>query len=232
MKSLVCLLSGIGMILFSCIKTEGNLKLEGKIIDESTLAKIPGREIIIQGLLPDNDKVIPVDAGQFSTDSSGTFKYKLRKIEDVRFYNFCIVGDSDYSSIVDRLSLFQLKKNAKYLSFSLNKLVDLTINIQKINKSASRDTIYLTWESNNVDFTTLYPYKVNNYGITDNTFAQLNYFGLRWIGESINSTVKTKVLADKLTIIHWELISNKTRKEITDTLFCKRDLAHVVSFEY
>lgn len=232
MKLLVYILSGIGLILFSCIKTEGNLKLEGKVFDEATLAKIPGREIIVQGLLPGNEKVIPIDAGRFSTDSSGTFKYTLKKIEDVRNYNFCIVGDSDYSSIVNKISLFQLKKNAKYLSFSLNKLVDLTINIHKINKSASCDTIYLTWESDKIDFTTLYPYKINNSGIANNTFAQINYIGLRWIGESINSTIKTKVLADKLTLIHWELVRNRTRKEVTDTILCRRDLAHVVTFEY
>jgi hypothetical protein len=70
MKLLVYIFSGMGMILFSCIKTERKIRLEGKIIDESTL----------------------------------------------------------------------------------NKLADLTINIQKINKSASRDTIYLTWQSNNIDF--------------------------------------------------------------------------------
>ncbi len=232
MKFLVYILSGIGIILFSCNKTEGNLKLEGKIIDESTLAKIPGREIIVQGLFPGDEKVIPVDAGQFSTDSSGTFKYKLRKIKDVRYYNFCIVGDSDYASVVNKLSLFQLKANSKFLFFSVNKLADLTINIRKINKSASHDTIYLTWESDNIDFSTLYPYKVFNYGITDMTFVHLNYLGLRWIGESINSTVKTRVPADKTTIIHWELVRNKTRKEFTDTLLCKRGLAHIVSFEY
>lgn len=232
MKLLVYILSGIGIILLSCNKTEGNLKLEGKIFDEATLDKIPGREIIIQGLFPGDETEIPVDAGQFSTDSSGTFKYKLRKIEDVRYYNFCIVGDSDYASVVNKLSLFQLKKSSKYLFFSLNKLADLTINIRKINKSASCDTLYLKWESNNVDFNTLYPFRVNNRGITDNSFAHLNFFGLRWIGENITSTVKTKVFADKLTLIHWELVSKKTRKEITDTIVCRRGLAHIVSFEY
>lgn len=232
MKLLVYILSGIGLILFSCIKTEGNLRLEGKIFDEATLVKIPGREIIVQGLFTSNNKEIPVDAGRFTTDNSGTFKYTFRRIKDVRYYNFCFVGDLDYASAVNKLSLFQLKLNSKYLFFSAKKLVDLTINIQKINKSASVDTVYLKWKSDNVDFTTLYPFTVNNHGISDNAFAQLDYFGLRWIGENINSTVETRVLADKLTLIHWELVSNKTRKEIRDTILCKRDLAHVVSFEY
>ena len=220
------------LLLAGCINTEGNLKLEGKIIDESTKVQIPGREVIIQGLLKNDNKIVPIDAGQFSTDSSGVFKYTLKKIKDVRYYNFCIVGDSTYASVTNKLSLIQLKESSKYLFFSANKLVDLTINIQKISDVAYRDTIYLTWESNKADFRTLYPYKVDNYGITDNTFALLDYFGLRWIGENINSTIKTKVFADKLTLIHWELVSNRMRKEITDTIICKRDLEHIVSFEY
>lgn len=232
MKHLVYISFGIAVIFFGCIKTEGNLKLEGKVFDEATLVKIPGREIIVQGLLTGNNKEITVEAGRFSTDSSGNFNYTLRRIKDVRYYNFCIVGDSDYASVVNKLGLFELKVNSKFLFFSVNKLVDLTINIHKINKSASRDTIYLTWQSDKVDFSTLYPFIVNNYGITDNAFVQLNYLGLRWIGESINSTIKTKVLADKLTLIHWELVRNKTRKEVTDTILCRRDLAHVVTFEY
>jgi hypothetical protein len=35
-----------------------------------------------------------------------------------------------------------------------------------------------------------------------------------------------------MTKIHWELVRNKKIKEITDTITCKRDLKHVVSFKY
>jgi hypothetical protein len=83
-------------------------------------------------------------------------------------------------------------------------------------------------ESNRVDFRTLYPYKIDNYGITDNAFGFIPGFGLRWIGGNINSTVKTRVFADKMTKIHWELVSNKKRKEITDTLTCRRGIVYVV----
>jgi hypothetical protein len=228
----ICIEFALCLHLAGCINTEGNLKLEGKIIDESTKIQIPGRDVIIQGLLKHNNNIVPIDAGQFSTDSTGVFKYTLKRIKDIRYYNFCIVGDSDYVSVTYKLSLTQLKESSKYLFFSVNKLVDLTINIQKTSKVAYLDTIYLKWESNNADFRTLYPYKVDNYGITGNTFALLDYFGLRWIGENINSTIKTKVFADKLTLIHWELVSNRMRKEITDTIICKRDSEHTVSFVY
>jgi len=231
-KFFIPILFTVGIFFTGCVNTEGILKIKGKVIDEYTKVQIPGREIIAQGLIESNNKLVPVDAGQFSTDRSGCFKYSLRKVKDARYYNFCLVGDSDYAAMIKKLSLFQLEKNAKYLSFSLSKLVGLTIKIQKKNKTPYRDTLYLSWESNKVDFRTLYPYKIDNYGIKDNPFGLIPGLGLRWIGGNINSTVKTRVFADKMTKIHWELVRNKKRKEITDTITCKRDLAHIVYFTY
>jgi hypothetical protein len=232
MRRIIYITFAIGVLVIGCVKTEGTLKIEGKVIDEFTKVQIPGREIIVQGLLESNNKLIPIDAGHFSTDSSGCFIYSLKKIKDARYYNFCIVGDSDYASVTNKLSLFQLKENAKYLFFSLRKLVDLTIIMQKISKTPYRDTIYLSWESNKVDFRTLYPYKIDNYGIIGNSFGLIPSLGLRWIGGNINSTIKTRVFADKMTLIHWELVRNKKRKETTDTIMCKRDLEHIVYFKY
>ena len=221
-----------GVLFIGCIKTEGPLNLEGKIIDESTKVQVPGRKVIIQGIKEINNKFVPVDAGQFSTDSAGCFKYNLERIKNVRYYNFCIVGDSDYASKINKLGLLELKENARYLFFSVNKLVDLIITIQKISKTDYCDTIYLTWESNKVDYTTLYPFEIVNHGLTGNTFDILDYFGLRWIGENVNSTIKTRVLEDKLTLIHWELVRNKKRNKTTDTIVCKRDLKHIVYFKF
>jgi hypothetical protein len=232
MRRIIYITFGIGVVLLGCYKTEGTLKIEGKVIDEFTKVQIPGREIIIQGLLESNNELVPIDAGQFSTDSSGCFIYSLRKVKDAHYYNFCLVGDSDYEFMTKKLGLIELKQNAKYLFFSLSKLVDLTIKIQKISKTPFRDTLYLSWESNRVDFRTLYPYKIDNYGITDNSFGLIPGLGLRWIGGNINSTVKTRVFADKMTKIHWELVRNKKRKEITDTLTCKRGLVNEVYLKY
>jgi hypothetical protein len=232
MRSIIYITFAIGALLTGCVKTEGTLKIKGKVIDEFTKLQIPGRQIIAQGLIESNNKLVPVDAGQFSTDSSGCFKYSLRKVKDARYYNFCLVGDSDYPAMIKKLSLIQLEENAKYLSFSLSKLVGLSIKIQKISKTPYRDTLYLSWESDKVDFRTLYPYKIDNSGITDNSFGLIPGLGLRWIGGNINSTVKTRVFADKMTKIHWELVRNKKRKEITDTITCKRDLAHIVYLTY
>ncbi len=232
MRRIIYITFGIGVVLLACVKTEGTLKIKGKVIDEFTKVQIPGREIIVQGLLESNNELVPIDAGQFSTDSAGGFRYSLKKVKDARYYNFCIVGDSNYAAITNKLSLFQLEENAKYLFFSLSKLVDLRIKIQKTSKTPYRDTLYLSWESNKVDFRTLYPYKIDNYEITDNSFGLIPDFGLRWIGGNINSTVKTRVFADKMTKIHWELVRNKKRKEFTDTITCKRDLAHIVYFTY
>ena len=199
MKKIIYITFGIGVFLSGCYKTEGTLKIKGKVIDEYTKVQIPGREIIVQGLLESNNELVPIDAGHFSTDSAGCFIYSLKKVKDARYYNFCVVGDSDYASIIKKIGLFQLEENAKYLFFSLGKLVDLTIKIHKTSKTPYRDTLYLSWESNKVDFRTLYPYQIDNYGITDNSFGLIPGFGLRWIGGNINSTIKTRVFADKMT---------------------------------
>ena len=209
------------------MNTEGTLEIKGKVIDEYTKMQIPRRDIIVQGLVKNEKELVPIDAGQFSTDSSGCFTYTLRKVKDAYYYNFCLVGDSDYASITRNLGLYELEQNAKYLSFSLSKLVDLTIKIYRESKNPVFDTLSLTWESNGVSCWSLYPYKIDNYGKTK------NYLGLTtWIGGNVNSTIKTRVFADKRTKLFWDLVRNGKRKEITDTITCKRDITNIVYFSY
>jgi hypothetical protein len=232
LKFFIYLTFSTEVLLMGCLNTEGTLEIKGKVIDEYTKLQIPGREIIVQGLVEYNEKLKPIDAGQFSTDSSGNFTYLLRKVKDARFYNFFLVGDSDYSFKTKKLGLLELEQNAKFLFFSLNKLADLRIKIYNKSKTHFCDTLYLSWESNGVDFRILYPYKIDNFGTTDNFIGLTSYSGLIWIGGNTNSIVKTRVFADKMTKMHWELVRNKTRKEITDTITCKRDLTNIVYFTY
>lgn len=220
------------ILLTGCLKTEGILEIKGKVLDEYSKARIPGRAIILQGLIKRNNSLVPIDAGQFTTDSSGNFTYLLRKSKDAYFYNFNLVGDSSYSFKTVMLGLFELEQNAKYLTFTLSKLVELTFNIQKTSNTPFRDTLYLSLESNGVDFSNLYPYKIENYGITDNSSDFLAGLGLRWIGGDIKSKVKTRVFADKMTKIHWELKRDRHRMEFIDTITCKRDLKHTINFNY
>jgi len=228
----ICITIASGLLFYGCVNTEGTLEIKGKVTDEFTKVQIPGREIIIQGLLNSENKIVIIDAGQFSTDTSGNFLFSFEKIKDVRNYNFNIVGDSNYAFTKKTLSLFDLEKNARYLSFTQNKLVNLTIHIKKTSKIPFRDTLYLSCQSNRIDFRTLYPFQIENIGITDNSFVSLPGIGLRWIGGDINSTIKTKVLAEKLTKIRWELVRNKNRKEFRDTITCKRDLTQTIYFTY
>jgi hypothetical protein len=201
-------------------------------MDELTREAIPSREIIVQGLLEVNDKEVAIDAGRFSTDSTGHFQYSLRKIKDVRYYNFCIVGDSDYASVTHKMGLSEIKEHSKYLFFTDTKLAALTINIQKINMTPYHDTLYLKWESDNVSYETLYPFSIDNYPISDYSCDLVESLGIRWIGGKISSTVKTKVYSNRTTIIRWELVRNKNRKAFADTIFCARDISHVVNFKY
>jgi hypothetical protein len=220
------------ILLTGCLNTEGILEIKGKVIDEYSKDQIPGRTIILQGLVKSNNSFVPVDVGQFTTDSTGNFTYSLRKIKDAYYYNFDLVGDSSYSFKTIMLGLYEIEQNAKYLTFKLSKLVELTFNIQKKSKTTFRDTLYLSLKSNGVDFSNLYPYEIENYGITDNSSDFLAGLGLRWIGGDIKSKVKIRVFANKVTKIHWELKRDKLRREFIDTLTCKRDLKQTINFNY
>jgi hypothetical protein len=219
-------------VLTGCINTEGTLKIKGKVLDESTKTGIPWKNIIVQGLVNNNNKSELVEAGQFSTDSSGCFTYSLRKIKGAYNYNFCFIGNSDYPVTINKVTLTGLKSNAKYLFFSLSKLADLTIKINRKSRTPVRDTLRLIWESNGVYGLSLYPYKIYNYGRTDNSFGLTSARDLMWIGGFVNSTLHTKVFADKRTKLSWELFRNGKRQEFTDTITCKRDLTNIVKFTY
>jgi len=219
-------------VLVGCVNTEGTLIIKGKVLDESTKTGIPLKNIIVQGLVNSDNKLIPIEAGQFSTDSSGCFTYSLRKIKDANNYNFCFVGDSENLFTTNKMTLFDLERNAKYLLFSLSKLVDLTIVLNRKSKTPVCDTLCLSWESDGVYFWFLYPYRINNFGRTNNSFGHTSGTGLTWIGGNVNSTINTKVFADKMTKLSWELYRNGRRKKFTDTITCKRDFANFVNFTY
>lgn len=225
MKNTVYTTMVIGILFTGCINTIGKLELKGKITDESTALPIPGRNVIVQGLVLRDEKLVPVDAGQFSTDSSGRFTYTLKKIKNVYRYNFCMVGDSDYSFITEELDLHYLKRNAKYLSFSLSKLTDLTIRVFRKSITPVFDTLYLSWRTDGIDGRRLYPYKINNNGLTSSS-------DLRWVGGNVKVTVKTRAYADKITTVRWVLFRNGKLKEIVDTITCKRDLVNEVHLIY
>ena len=223
------LLSGV---FHGCIQTEGTLKLKGKISDAGTNVGIQWKNIIIQGLVDGNDGPAPVGAGSFSTDSMGCFEYTMRKTKGAYNYNFCLAGNPDYPVTIIKRSLFDLKKDGKYLVFSMNKLVDLTIKINRECREALRDTLHLFWESDGVYGLSLYPYKINNYGGTETSCGLTAARDLWWEGGDVNSVVDTKVFAEKTSILTWELYRNGRRMEFTDTIVCKRDFANIVYFSY
>jgi hypothetical protein len=219
-------LAFITIILFTeCTDPEGILKIGGKILDENTKVAIPRRAVIVQALVKRDNDFIPVYAGQFLTDSSGHFEYTLKKVRNSYLYNFCFVGDSVYAFTTIKLGLTELNRDDKFLTFCLNKLTDLTITIDRKSKKPALDTLYLSWESNGVDGKFLYPYKIENYGLAQNQ-------GFVWIGGNIKSEIKTKTYADRMTIVCWKLYRNGKRKEIIDTVFCRRDVINNVNFKY
>lgn len=220
------------LLTAGCISTEGTLKLEGKVLDEKTKTGIPNREVFVQGLINENDKSIPFEVGQFSTDSTGSFSYTLKKLKGAWNYNFSIVGDTVYPYTTKSISLGILKINSKYTTLYMSRLADFTIIIKRKNNKPANDTLSLTWESNRIYGWVLYPYKITNYGRADNA-AELTYNKeLRWTGGNVNTRIRTKVFADKRTILRWVLYRNGKRREFTDTITCKRDISNIHQFTY
>lgn len=215
----------IGLLIFGCVNIEGILKIEGKVLDKSTNAPIPSRKIILQGLVKSNNKLEPIEAGQFSTDSSGYFSYSFKKIKDANFYNLCLVGDSGYSFKTEKLSLSYLEKNARQLSFALSKLTDLTILIFRESKTPLWDTLTLSWKSDGVNGRTLYPIKINNSELKSTS-------ELKWIGGNVKSTINTRAFADQWTILRRVLYRNGRKKELIDTIICKRDIVNIIYLKY
>ncbi len=232
--SFIILAAFVLLMLVGCdsVKTEGILEIKGKVIDNNTKTGIPLKNIIVQGLVIRNDTFMPIESGQFSTDSSGSFTYLLRKIKDAKNYKFCFVGDSENLFTTSEITLFDLETYSKDLSFSLSKLVDLTITLNRKSKTPVYDTLCLSWESDDVYFWFLYPYRVTNNGKAGNSFGPKSDMGLTWIGSEISSTISTKVFAEKRTKLRWELYRDGKKKVFTDTITCKRDFANTVYFTY
>ena len=213
------------IFLSSCNNTVGNLELKGKIVDASTKTVIPNITVIIEAVDQNEDKTAKIYAGDFTSDSSGKFAYTLMKIKNSSLYSFRIEGNPAYDPSNQVLGLTELNSYGKFLSFEIKRIVDFTIKINRNGTPTFRDTLTVSWETNGVDGRTLYPFKIYNYQINSGN-------GLIWIGGDIKSEIKTKVFADKNTIVHWTLYRNGKRKEITDTVFCDRNTAQSVYLNY
>ena len=213
------------LLLTACLNTEGLLEFKGKVLDESTKSAISGRKVIIKALEDSDNEFISSYAGYFTTDSAGTFSYTLTKVKKAYWYEFSVVGDTSFACLNKRISLGELNSNGKFLSFYLDKLADFTIKINRMSKIPILDTLYVSWVSNGIDGKTMYPYEIGNNWIYSKE-------GLRWIGGDIKSVIRTKVYADKRTIVRWELFREGKYKEIIDTIFCVRDAANSVYLKY
>ena len=226
MKPLLFIVAiAFSLILIGCANTEGTFDIEGKVLDEYTKKAIPNRNIIIQGLLMSDSKLIPTgDISRFQTDNSGHFTYTLRKTKNAYWYSLIFVGDSTYSYSTQKISLEELTRNSKFLSFGLDKFADLTIQIERINKSAPFDTLFFSWKTNDSDGR-IYPHKVINFGIAPD-------FEFRWIGGNVKSRIETKTFSNKNTIVHMVLYRKGRIKEMKDTIYCYRDVKNYFTFKY
>lgn len=226
MKSLLFIIFvAYSLLLIGCTNTEGTLAIGGKVLDEYTKEGIPKRAVIIQGMISSDSKFIPTDdIGRFYTDSSGHFTHTFKKTKNAHWYNFIFVGDSTYPYSTKMISLDELERNSKFISFYLHKLTDLTIKIERNNKSVPCDTLFISWKTNDSDGK-LYPYKVINFGIAPD-------LEFRWIGGNVKSQIETKTFANKNTIVNMYLFRKGGVKEMSDTIFCIRDAKNYFTFKY
>jgi len=213
------------LLPMGCTRTIGTLDIAGNVLDEYTKAGIPKRAVILQAMTYSDSELIPTkDIGHFYTDSSGHFRYTINKIKGAYWYNFIFVGDSTYAYSTRMVSLEELNQNSKFQSFYLNKFADLTIKIERINKSEFTDTLFLSWKTNGSDGR-MFPYKVINNG----TAHDLEF---RWIGKNIKSVIEAKTFANKNTIVNMYLFRNRGAMEMSDTIFCIRDVKNSLTFKY
>jgi hypothetical protein len=214
-----------GIVLSGCINTEGTLEIKGKVLDETTKVPLPHRRIIAEALVGTSEPYSHVDAGHFSTDSAGYFHYSLEKVRDAYFYDFCLAGDSDYAYCTRRLGLYEIRKDAMFLSFGMSKLADFVITIERKSLNPPLDTLSLIWQSDGKEGKALFPCTVENYGNPPG-------IGFRWIGGKVRSVIRTKAYADKKTTVTWELRRNGKKQEFFNTVLCKRDVPNFVNFKY
>jgi hypothetical protein len=219
-----------GILFMGCSGNQGNIEISGKVLDEKTKIAVPYRRIIVQALMQRDEELIPVYAGEFCTDSSGSFDYSMNNPSNNFLFDFCIVGDSTYAFSNKRLGLTELSKYGKYLSFYVSRLTDLTISLESRSNKPYYETLYLYWKSDGIDGKKLYPYEIKNYGVKN--YSNTAEMPFKWSGGDIKSTIKTKVYADKNTTIRWELFRNRQVNVIRDTIFCKRDVSNYVYFKY
>jgi hypothetical protein len=213
------------LLLIGCTNTEGTLDIAGKVSDEYTNEDIPHRGVIIQNMIMSDSQLIPGDdIGRFTTDSTGHFAYTMKKTRNVYWYNFVFAGDSSYTYSDKAVCITELERNPKLLSFYLDKLTDFTIKIERISKTTPYDTLFISWKTNDIDGR-IYPHSVINYG----TIPDLEY---RWIGKNIKSQIETKTFANKNTIVHMDLYGDGMVKELSDTIYCNRDVVNYFTFKY
>jgi len=225
MKYSIFSVFAFSLLLSGCTNTVGIIELKGKIVDEGTKTAIPNQSVVIEALLRCEDETTPVYVGEFTTDSSGCFVYILKKVKNASLYNFCIKGNPAYDLSNQVMGLTDFKRHGKFLTFEIHPIVDFTMYINRESGTTFRDTLLVSWETNEVDGKTLFPFRIENYHIN----AQE---GLVWIGGDVKSKIITKVYADKNTIVHWELFRNGRHTDIIDTIFCMRNTANNVSLNY
>lgn len=219
------------MLLISsgCLNTEGILEIRGKIVDEDTKTGLPERDVVVKGILNENSERQLIEAGQFSTDSTGSFTFVLNKIKGAYRYNFGMVGDSAYPFTNTELSIGGLENNPRHVFLYMHRLTGLTIIINRKSKMPAYDTLALTWMSDGIYGRFLYPYRIFNYGKTARRNSENE---LRWIGGEVSSRVQARVFAGRMTRLSWDLDRYGRRLEFTDTITCKRDASNFIYFTY
>ncbi len=225
MKRLRLIAFVLSILVSGCTNTVGTINLKGQVVDEYTKVKLPNRTIIVQAWVEVNEEPHYLYLDSFTTDSTGCFAYTLHKVKNVSLYNFTVEDDADYAASENILGLTDMIVDGWDLVFKVRRLTDFTIQINRSDKTFLRDTLLVSWKTDGIDGTSIYPYGVENYMINPDK-------GLVWIGGEVKSKIKTKVYADKNTVVRWELFRKGRNQVITDTIYCLRNVANNARLNY
>jgi hypothetical protein len=204
---------------------DGTLNIKGKISDDYTGEGIQNTELSIQGVSSSEGVFgLRLDLGKFKTNSEGYFSGEIKKMKNVERYDFILLADANYYSVIKEMSVSDVEGNLLNLDLTLSRLTELVINIEKTSPASIIDTLYISWGV------------INNqvYG----PFQPLNFtgtqpdLGMRWIGGEVKSSIKTKTLANKTTEIITEIFRSGQYTLSYDTLYCERDVVNTYNINY
>jgi hypothetical protein len=232
MKKLPVILSALLLFLLSCKKQDdsqlfvGKIQIQGKVTDDHTNEGVPNVTIVIDGISSLGFMGgIRKEVGRTTTNQNGDFSTTINKIKKPIRYDFSFFENYDFFIPGNKSNISEemLIEEGMGLHFPAYKLSDFIIELKKVSETDIIDTIRVSWSSPG-----LYMGAVHDVTIEGDE----PYLGYMWKGYEVNSTIITKSIANRETIISWALNRHGSLTYSHDTIICERHAENVFIIEY